>query len=262
MKYLHAILFLTLVCLTTACSDEKIKVKGFRVSSTSDDTLTDRLAGSSRDSLTLRTQPERVLLTGVPNVRLTTVYKLNVSRRNNSTFIGSTDFYYRYLGETERKSGNNWNGNIMPGFEAAYGYNMVNVSHCDIKENRQRLFFENPVLIKTLYYPTFSRDTLNGKPVKRDYFLVSVYDEDTDKDGFIGLKDLRRLYLFDINGEKQMAPVPKNYSVLKSEYDSANDFMYVFAQLDDNDNGRRDDGEPVHIFRIDLKNPYKTGRQF
>ncbi|MFM7856816.1 MAG: hypothetical protein ACKO96_34035, partial [Flammeovirgaceae bacterium] len=73
---------------------------------------------------------------------------------------------------------------------------------------------------------------------------------------------LRRLYLFNINGERKKALIPEEYSVFKSEYDSDNDFMFVFAQLDSNSNGRQDDGEPIHIFWIDLKDPSNTGRQF
>lgn len=38
--------------------------------------------------------------------------------------------------------------------------------------------------------------------------------------------------------------------------------MFVFAQLDSNNNGRQDEGEPIHIFRIDLKDPNNTGRQY
>lgn len=105
-------------------------------------------------------------------------------------------------------------------------------------------------------------DTLNFKPVNREYFIVSVYNEDTNKDGFINLKDLRRLYLFNINGERQTALVPENYSVFKSEYDPGNDFMYVFAQLDSNNNGQQDEGEPTHIFWIDLNDPAQTGRAY
>jgi hypothetical protein len=68
--------------------------------------------------------------------------------------------------------------------------------------------------------------------------------------------------LFDINGEKQKALIPENYSVFKSEYDSDNDFMFVFAKLDSNKNGRQDEEEPIHIYWIDLKDPSKTGRQY
>jgi hypothetical protein len=150
----------------------------------------------------------------------------------------------------------------MPGFEAVYGYNMVNVSHYDIETQTQKNFFEKPVLVKTLYYPSFSKDTLNYKPVSRNYFLLSAYDDDTNKDGLINLKDLRRLYYFDIDGKNKRALIPMNYSVFKSEYDPANDFMYVFANLDETNNGQIEELEPVTIFWIDLKNPERTGKQY
>jgi len=255
------ILVLTLVCIMTSCSNGKLDEKGFKVSPTSDNSENDQNDGINRDSLKIETQPSNVLLTGVPNVRLTTIYKVNINKKDNSTFIGSNNFHYKYE-ETEVSSGNNWNNNLMPGLEGVYGYNFINISHYDIKENKQKNFFEKPVLIKTLYYPTFSKDTLNNKPVSRQYFIVSVYNDDTNKDGFINLKDLRRLYLFDINGVRQKTLIPENYSVFKSEYDSDNDFMYVFAKLDSNINGRPDEVEPIHIFWVDLKDPNKTGRQY
>jgi len=215
----------------------------------------------TRDSLKINTRPSSVLLTGVKNVRLTTIYKVNINKKDNSTFTGSNDFHYRYE-DTLDRSGNYWNNNIIPGFEAVYGYNMVNISLFEIKENKQKNMFEKPVLIKTLYYPSFTKDTLNYKPINRNYLMISVYNEDTNKDGFINLKDLRRFYLFNINGERQKALIPENYSVFKSEYDSDNDLMYVFAKLDNNNNGRQDESDPIHIFWIDLNDPSKTGRQY
>ncbi len=261
MKHLQTILSLTLLYLITSCSNGKLEEKGFQVSPTTGNSDVEQPDGLNNDSLKFETRPSNVLLTGVSNVRLTTIYKVNLNKKNNTTFIGSNSFHYRYE-ENESNLGNNWNSNLMPGIEGVYGYNMVNVSHYDIKENKQMLFFEKPVLIKTLYYPTFSKDTLNNKPVSRDYFIVSVYNDDTNKDGFINLKDLRRLYLFNLNGQRQKALIPENYSVFKSEYDPDNDFMYVFAQLDNNNNGLQDEGEPIHIFWIDLKDPNKTGRQY
>lgn len=261
MKYFQTICTLTLAYLLTSCSNGKLEEKGFQVISISDNSENEQSNGLNSDSLKIETRPSSVLLTGVPNVRLTTIYKVNLNKKENSTFIGSNSVHYRYE-ETEGNMGNNWNNNLMPGLEAVYGYNMVNISHYDIKENEQRNFFEKPVLVKTLYYPTFSKDTLNYKPINRDYFMVSVYNDDTNKDGFINLKDLRRFYLFDINGERQKALIPENYSVFKSEYDPDNDFMFVFAQLDSNNNGRQEDEEPIHIFWIDLKDPSKTGRQY
>ena len=135
---------------------------------------------------------------------------------------------------------------------------MVNVSHHDTETQKQKTFFDKPVLIKTLYYPSFSKDTLNYEPVNRNYFMISVYDEDTNKDGFLNVKDLRRFYHFDINANNKRNLTPANYSIYKSEYDPSNDLVYIFAQLDENQNGLIDDGEDVHIFWIDLKNPERT----
>jgi hypothetical protein len=63
------------------------------------------------------------------------------------------------------------------------------------------------------------------------------------------------MHLFDVNGVRQKDPVPDHYSVLSSEYDPGNDRMTVFAALDADRNGRREDAEPVHIHWIDLKDP-------
>lgn len=261
MKYLQIACMLSLVFVMISCSNGNLEEKGFQVITTLDNSENRVSNELNRDSLKIETRPSSVLLTGVPNVRLTTIYKVNVNKKDNSTFIGSNSFHYRYK-ETEEDKGNNWNNKPVLGLEGVYGYNMVNISHYDILKNKQKTLFEKPVLIKTLYYPTFSKDTLNYTPVNRDYFMVSVYNEDTNKDGFINLKDLRRIYLFDINGDRKKALIPENYSIFKSEYDPGNDFMFVFAQLDSNNNGRQDEREPIHIFWIDLKDPSKSGRQY
>jgi hypothetical protein len=146
--------------------------------------------------------------------------------------------------------------------EGVQGYNFVNISYCDIQSNKRKEFFDKPVLIKTLYYPSFSKDTLNNQIIKRNYFLVSVYNDDTNNDGFINQRDLRRFYLFDSNAERQKQLIPENYSVFKSEYDSENDIMFVFAHLDTNKNGQIEDNEQINIFWIDLKDPTKIGQQY
>ena len=150
----------------------------------------------------------------------------------------------------------------MPGFAAVYGYNFINVSHYNNVTNTQNELFDKPVLIKTLYYPAFSNDTLNFQPVKREYYMVSVYNEDTNQDGYINVKDLRRFYLFDINGELKKELVPLNYSIMSSEYDQENDFMYIFAKLDQNENGQMEENEPTHIFWVSLKDPEINGLQY
>ncbi len=261
MKY-RFLLYCSIIVLFTNCArNTKIKDKGFQVGTNVNNGDNSKIEGLNKDSLKFDTRPSSVLLTGNSNVRLTTIYRVNYNKNNTKSFIGSNNFYSKYE-DNEIKNGNNWNNHIMPGFEAVTGYNLVNVSHFDIKENKTNYFFEKPVLIKTLYYPTLLNDTLNFKPISRNYFMISAYNEDTNKDGFINQSDLRRLFLFNIKGEKVKLLIPENYSVIKSEYDLAKDFMYVFAQLDTNSNGKQDEGESTHVFWIDLNEPSKSGRQY
>jgi hypothetical protein len=257
-RTINTISLLIAFCGLIGCGN-RLEEKGFAVSPTENNDE-NKADGISKDSLTFATRPSSVLLTGIPKYRLATIYKVNYNK-DKTTFIGSNDFHFNYerFGET---NGNQWNYNYLPGFEAVYGYNMVNVSHYDIETQKQKNFFDKPVLIKTLYYPSFSKDTLNYQPVNRNYYMISIYDEDTNKDGFINLKDLRRFYYFDINANNKRNLVPANYSVYKSEYDPTNDLVYIFAQLDENQNGLIDEAENAHIFWIDLKNPERNGRQY
>lgn len=260
MKTLITLTAFSIIILFSDCSRHKYE-KGFSVSPETETTDEDRVDGISKDSVNLPTRPSTVLLTGFPEYRLTTIYKLNYDRKNDSYFIGSDNYYQTYSGD-ETINGNQWHYNFMPGLEAVYGFNMVNVSLYNVTTKKQKYFFDNPVLIKTLYFPSFTSDTLNYKPVKRDFYMISVYDEDTNKDGFINLKDLRRFYSFNLEGMNKKELLPRNYSIISSEYDSANDYMYVFAQLDENNNGQREEKENIHVFWIDLKNPANNGRQY
>jgi len=240
-----------------ACSKNKLEKKGFPVNSET----TEQNQGVVNDTFKFETAPRNVLLTKNNEHRLTPIYKVNYDKKNKLRFVGSNEYHSNYsdFGET---NGNQWNYNFMPGFEAIYGYNFVNISHFDNKELTANNFFEDPVLIKTLYFPAFSNDTLNKKPVERNYYMVSVYDEDTNNDGFINVKDLRRFYHFDISAKLKKPLIPVNYSTMSSEYDPANDYMYIFAKIDKNNNGQMEADEPTHIFWIDLNNPEKNGIQY
>lgn len=259
MKHLELISVLLITIITSACSGNKLEEKGFPVTTSYEKSDEEEEEGVHKDSVSFDTRASNVLLTGIPNIRLTTIYKVNINKRSNTTFIGSNNFLFD---NTEYTAGNNWNGNLIPGLEGVYGYNLVNISHYDLQKDSAKLFFKKPVLLKTIYYPSITKDTLNKKAVNRNYFMVSVYDEDTNKDGYINQKDLRRFCLFHQNGELQKELIPKNYSVYKSEYDPENDLMFVFARRDSNNNGQVDDTEPVHIFWINLKDPVQTGKQF
>lgn len=255
------IIIVAIILVWKGCSKSRLEEKGFAVtpSQITDNNEQESIEGINKDSVGFDTQPSNVLLTGISNIRLTTIYKVNLNKRDGTTFVGSNNFLYSFA---EMGSKNVWNGNLMPGLEGVYGYNFVNISHYDLQTNKRTKLFEKPVLIKTLYYPSFSNDTLNGNPIKRNYIMVSVYNEDTNKDGFINQKDLRRFFLFNMLGERQNQLVPESYSVFKSEYDSENDLMFVFARFDKNANGQIEDNEPIHIFWIDLKDPTKTGQQY
>lgn len=245
--------------LLIGCSDDKLEEKGFAMEQTNpiEDT------GIQGDTISsgLVTRPSNIVLTGIPEYRLITVYKVNYDKNKEKSFIGSNAYYQSYLEHTPAE-GNAWHYHFMPGLEAVYGYNLVNIAHYTTNTQKQKSLFTSPVLIKTLYYPSFVQDTLHHKPVTREYYMVSVYDEDTNGDKLLNGHDLRRFYHFDLEGENKSPLVPLNYSVLKSEYDPANDFMYVFAQIDENSNGKRDEQEAIHVFWIDLKRPKNNGRLY
>lgn len=261
MKNMRILMFLFFVLLLSNCSRNIKYEKGFPVSPETQMTDNKEMDGIIKDSINLNTRPSSVLLTGYSKYRLTTIYKLNYNKKGDNYYIGYNHYYSNYTDKANTK-GNQWNNNFMPGFQAVYGYNLVNVSLNNVESKKQKMLFEKPVLVKTLYYPSFTSDTLNYKPVNRDFYMISVYDEDTNKDGLINLKDLRRFYKFDLNGLNKKELIPLNYSVISSEYDSANDYMYIFAQLDKNNNGQNDDKEDIHVFWIDLKNPNNNGRQY
>ena len=259
---MHRILIVLLLGLfSISCLDDEIEKKGFQVNEITEDESGQKIVGLQIDSLQLEIQPKEVLLTFNAEHRLTPIYKVNYDKKTKRPWTGAVAHHTSWNYNTE--DGNDWNGHFMPGFEIVYGYNFVNVSHYNNATKRENKLFDEPVLIKNLYYPAFSNDTLNYKaPVKREFYMVSVYDEDTNKDGFINIKDLRRFYYFNINGLAKKAFIPKDYSAMSSQYDRANDLMYVFARKDTNQNGQAELTEPIEIFWIDVKHPENFGKQY
>ncbi len=209
--------------------------------------------------LTLR--PSTVLLTGNKKHRLVTVYKEKYNKKGNKKYIDG-NYYHRTYSYDSDGYPDYQDDHFMPGIEAVYGFNMQNIAHYNLVTKKKTTLFEEPTLIKTLYYPSLVQDSLNNKPIKRNYYLISVYNEDTNKDSLINHKDLRRLYHFDIEGMNKTLMIPLNYSVRSSEYDSQNDVMYIFAKLDENSNGKQDDIEPIHIFWFELNEPKPAERLY
>ena len=261
------LLMLPLILLLASCGRSgKDTKKGdsydFRLSLGGDDEEGEKpKRGVEVNPTILELRPRNVLMTANEQHRLTPIYKVNYDERKKRRFSGNNSYHYNYTTYSDNDD-NNWNGNFMPGFEAVHGFNMLNISHFNTETATQHDLFDHPVLVNTLYFPAFSKDTLEGSPISRDYYLVSVYDEDSNKDGWINHKDLRRLYHFDANGEHPQPLVPKDHSVLSSEYDHLIDYMYIFTKKDENGNGQMELVEPTHVYWIDLADPAKHGKMY
>ncbi|MBT8326240.1 MAG: hypothetical protein KJP21_00870 [Bacteroidia bacterium] len=207
----------------------------------------------------LKTRPGKVLLTGHNNHRLISIFKVNYSKRTKKTFTGSNGYHSSYSYDDY---GNSRYRSYMPGLSVTYGYNMLNISHYNLDSNKRNTLFKKPVLINNLYYPTLSKDSINNAPVLRNYYLASVYNEDTNNDSLINHKDLRRFFMFNLDGTDRSQLIPNNYGVLSSQYDAPNDYMIIKAKIDQNNNGKMDEEEAIHIFWIDLNDPRPGVRMY
>ncbi len=260
---MRKIFLLSLAVLAVTACERKTAAdvyKGVQATRPAIDKNGNPIEGLAVDSLQFETEVRSVLPTQHPQYRLTPVFKVNyrygdrsVGESQKLSNYSYSDSYY-----ARHNNDNNWNGNIVAGFETIYGDEMVNVSLFNVEKQEQKLFFEKPVLIENVYYPSATRDTLQNKNVNRNFYMISCYDEDTDKDGYYTRVDLRRFYLYQLDGTRVKALIPKEYGVIGSDYDGVNDALYVYARLDSNKNGTIDPKEPKHIFLIDLKKPETT----
>jgi hypothetical protein len=244
---------LSLLLYSCPSHKEDIKDEQIRISNPESSNTSDSLVNSIQGNISLKdiaTKPFSVILTGMPNHRLVPVYKIQDEEKRESRGSSSSGYSSDYSGYASDAV-----EHFMPGIDILFGYKLLNLAHYDLKTEGLNLFFNHPVLVKTLYYPAFIQDSIDKKPVSRDYYLISVYDEDTNKDSLINRKDLRRFYHFGADGTTKTLLVPANYSVIHSQYDSQNDLMYIFARQDVNKNGMAEEKEPIHIFWIDLKAP-------
>lgn len=251
-----------ITCLLISCNSRNNKKyqKGVTLSQ-QESGVEEQNQNDKKKTEKLITRPTEVIQTGHLDHRLVSIYKLNYNKDRRRYYTGTnyhySSYYYDAYDTTDA-----WHNHFMPGLEAMYGYNMMNIAHYNVKTNERNNFFEQPVLINTLYYPAELTDTTNNQPVTRNYYLVSVYDEDTNQDSIINTKDLRRFYHFDLDAKKKTTLIPKGYSVLSSEYDTENDLMYIYAQHDKNENGRREKEDPIHVFCINLKQPEAAERVY
>jgi hypothetical protein len=230
--------------------DEQIST----VSENEEDTSINSIQGNLTLSK-IPSKPNNVILTGIPEHRLVTIYRTNKLTSTDDVDATSGRSYTEF-----DEDGNEYEvaTHYVPGIQILYGYNLLNLGHYNIKSENLTYFFSKPALIKTVYFPSYTQDSINKIPVIRNYFLVSAYDEDTNKDKFINRKDLRKFYYFDIDVTNKIALLPPNYSATRSQYDDQNDVLYIFAKKDSNKNGEIDKNESLKIFWIDLKNPVQA----
>lgn len=221
---------------------------------------TDSTANSIAGNLTIdqmSTTPNSVILTGLPEHRFITIYKSKAENNKSNDPSKSREYYYSYDGyEYNNES------HFMPGLDIQYGYNLLNLAHYDMKTGKTNVLFKRSALIKTFYYPSFEQDSINKVPVTRNYYLISVYDEDTNKDKIVSRKDLRKFYYLDAGCNTKTQLIPDGYCVMRSQYDAGNDAMFIYAKYDQDKNGAVDKKEPLHLFSVDLKNPTLARRMY
>ncbi len=205
--------------------------------------------------------PGSIILTGHKNIRLIPIQKAQSENKIKTREISYSSYGYEYNYEYEREIEGGYHF-YYPGIDIIFGYNLINISHYDIIKDSLSNLFEKPVLIRAIYYPALNQDSLYNKPITRDYFLCSVYNEDTNKDSIINKKDLRRFFYFSLDNKKKQLLIPENYSVLRANYDAPNDHLYIYAILDNNNNGIIEKTEDMHIYMIPLFDPTKSKRIF
>jgi len=251
-------------CFLTSCSSNKKNQKEEQIIISTSETETNTAETYPLDSINgevslaqIATSPHTVVLTGIPKHRLITIYKTRTEHSKPEPAFSSNKSYDEPIDPEDNQT-----GHFVPGIDLIYGYNLVNIAHFDLELEKINFLFDHPVLIKSLYYPSFIQDSLYKQPINRYYYLVSAYDEDTNKDTLINKKDLRKFYYFNADGTEKTLLIPADYSAVRSEYDPMNDVMYIFAQHDADKNGATDKKDPLHIFWINLKAPAPAKRLY
>lgn len=255
-------LLLTFFLFSCQGEDKKMKEEQLTLEEVEAQNQFDSVGVSIKGNLSfnqLSTSPNSVILTGLDRFRLVTIYKVrpkndrNIQHYEASSYVETTndeyvndnDFHY-----------------FMPGFDIISGYNLVNVGHYDLESEKLSYLFTKPVLVNTLYFPGHKKDSLQGMPVLRNYFMVSVYDEDTNNDTLINKRDIRKFYHFDELNSKKTQVIPPNYSAIRSTYDANNDIMYIYTRKDTNKNGTPEKQEPIHVFWLRLNEPGEAKKLF
>lgn len=248
MKYPISLLFI--MVLFSCKQEKKVKQQSITVTETNASFDSSNSIGNSNTFNQVNTSPNELILTGNDKIRLLPIYKIPLNHDKNILYDPGTT----YDGEREILMEDDYRY-YMPGIDIIKGYNLVNIGHYNNEKGILSYFFRNPVLVRTLYFPGVYKDSLNKKEIKRDFFLVSAYNEDTNNDSLINNRDFRRLFYIDILNEKQVSLLPNDHSAIRSSYDFKNDVMMIRARKDANKNGDLEKTEPISIFLLYFKSP-------
>ena len=252
------ILFLVLSISLVSCKKEiKDKKNQLTIDEVAMNNNFDSLSNSLQKNQNinqLTSSASNIILTSLDNIRLITIYKINKNRNKDLQHEEPSTFYQNY-DETDEEFNFNY---FMPGIDVIRGYNLINIAHFNFKTNKLSYFFEKPVLINNLYFPGVKKDSLNNQPIKRNFFLVSVYENDSNNDSIINKNDMRKIYYIDELNTTKYSLLPPNYSAIRSTYDYKNDFFYIYSRFDKNKNGKPEKTEPISIFWVDFNNPSKA----
>ena len=88
----NTLIYIIGLTLITSCISRAKLQKGFQVNNYEESSETSNINGINKDSLKFETRPGGVLLTGIPNVRVTSIFKVNYKKDKKTTFIGSYNF--------------------------------------------------------------------------------------------------------------------------------------------------------------------------
>jgi hypothetical protein len=257
----HSFYFLIALALASCSSNDSKFREEIRIPTATEEAnpADTAMANSISGNLTsgqVATNPSSVILTGMPQHRLVPLYKPTAAG------IAARRYFNYDRGEYETSYENDYQQHFMPGLDLIHGYNLLNIAHYNLATEKLNHLFDHPVLVRSLYYPSFEQDSIDEKPVNRNYYLVSVYDADTNADTLINKHDLRRFYYFNADATEKLQLVPSDYSVVSSQYDWQNDVMFIYSRHDNNKNGTADKKEPLHIFWFSLKTPAPAKRLY
>jgi hypothetical protein len=261
LKILLGVLLLGSFILSCRPKTSEMKDEQIHVDMSENNAPKDSITNSIHGNVSFKqmiTYPNSVLMTGMADHRLVPIYQAKkvITHPNEKTILNSSYWNDNNSFDTETEI------HFMPGIDILYGYKLLNIAHYNLKSEQFNYLFNHPVLIKTLYYPSSEPDSINKKPIHRNYYLMSVYDEDTNKDTLINRKDLRKFYYFDSSATVSTKLLPPDQSVVRSQYDVQNDVMYLYTKQDINKNGIIESKEPIHIFWIKLSEPNVAKRLY